>query len=158
MTAYDLPDDFGRHTRFEGTLLVEDTTDTDDRRKPQWTETEIYKTNGGRYVVWSEVLYRIRHQYRDCRRAQGYDLVPASADDTWACPTCNPDALDGGYAHESRTKIDICDTVEALINRLATPNNQTGLRSHSHFSQALLARISEADDAVRDVWMEQVVL
>lgn len=158
MTAYDLVDDFGRHTRFEGELLVEDTTDTEDGHKPQWTDTAIYRTNGGRYIVWSEANYRIRHLTDTCRRAAGYDLVTATADDTWACPTCNPEKLPGGYGHDSRVKLDVCETPNELIARMSTINQQTGLRTHSQYSQALLARVSELDAAVHDAWMNQVVL
>lgn len=158
MTTFDLVDDFGRHTRFEGELLVEDTTDTPDRRKPQWTDTEIYRTTGGRYVVWNEVQYRVRHAVKSCRKAVGYSLVPAEDDDTWACPSCNPDGLPGGYGQDSRARVDVCDTPQDLIARMSSINQNTGLRTHSHFSQALLARISDIDEAVRAAWMDQVVL
>lgn len=158
MASYDLVDDFGRHTKFEGELLVEETTDTVDLSKPQWTDTEIYRTEGGRYVVWSEVQYRVRHHSKWCRRAQGYELKDAGDGDTWACPTCNREKTSGGYGQESRVKLDVCETPEELVARLSSINSQTGLRIHSQFSQALLAQISEKDEAVRDLWMEQVVL
>jgi hypothetical protein len=157
MNTYDLVDDFGRHTKFDGELLVDDTTDTEARRKPQWTDTEIYRTEGGRYIVWSETHYRIRHLTESCRRASGYDLVVARPGDTWACPHCNPDDVPGGYGHESRVKVDVCQDPAELIAAMSSVNQKTGLRSHSQYSQALLARVSDADADVRASWMEQVV-
>jgi len=158
MQAYDLVDDFGQHTKFEGELLIDDTTDTAERRKPQFTDTEIYRTAGGRYVVWQETLYRVRHLSCTCPRASGYDLVPADEDDTWPCPSCNPDGRPGGYGQRSRIKVDICETPQELIMRLSTINQMTNLRTHSTFSRALLARVSEVDAPLREAWMEQVVL
>lgn len=155
---YELLDDFGRKTKFEGFLLVDDTTDTEDRRKPQWTDTEVYKTTGGKYVVWSDVQYRVRHLSRNCHKTQGYDIVPAEESDSWACPACNPDKiLDGGYGQQDRVTVDVCNTPTELIMRFSSINQQTGLRTHSNFSKALLAQISEVDDDVREAWMEQVV-
>lgn len=158
MDTFDLVDDFGRHTRFTGEVLVEESTDTADHHKPQWTETTIYRTDGGRYVVWAEVQYRVRHTTRNCRKALGYRLVTADPDDTFNCRECNPGDLPGGWGQDSKVKIDVCDTPADLIARMSSINQNTGLRTHSTYSQALLARVSEVDDSVRETWMEQVVL
>lgn len=157
MTTYDLEDDFERHTRFTGTLLVEDTTDTDDERKPQWTVTRIYRTDGGRYVVWSEVNYRVRHASTNCRKLPPDDVLTAAKSDTWPCPHCNPNGLPGGYGQASKVKVDVCENPAQLIARLGSINQQTGLRTHSQFSRALLADISDEDEAVAAAWMTQVV-
>lgn len=158
MNNFDLVDDFGRHTRFTGEVLVEDTTDTPDRHKPQWTETTIYRTDGGRYVVWAEAQYRVRHLARTCRKALGYRLVTAEEDDTYNCPVCNPGDLSGGYGQDSKVKVDVCETPAELIARMSSINQNTGLRTHSNYSQALLRQVSDRDEAVREAWMEQVVL
>lgn len=158
MTVHDLVDDFGQHTKFEGELLVDDTTDTAERRKPQWTDTEIYRTEGGRYVVWQETSYRVRHRSRNCARASGYELVEADEEDTWACPGCNSEGNPGGYGQRSRVKVDVCETPQELIMRMSSINQNTGLRTHSNFSRSMLARVSEVDEALREAWMEQVVL
>lgn len=157
MEPFDLVDDFGRHIRFNGEILVEDSTDSPEHRKPQWTDTTIYRTEAGRYIVLAESNYRIRHQTPTCRRANGYELVSADESDTWACPTCNPDDVPGGYGQDTRMKVDVCDTPAELIARMSTINQQTGLRTHSHYAQSLLARVSELDTAVRDAWMVQEV-
>lgn len=153
---YELEDDFGRVTKFDGDLLVSETTDTEDHRKPQWTDTDVYRTAGGQYVIWSNSQYRIRHLAR-CRKTAGYDLIPAEDSDTFPCPVCNPDNLPGGYGQLDRVKVEVCKTPEDLINWLSSINNNNGVRTHSQYSQALLAKISDVDDAMHSAWMEQVV-
>ena len=153
MTDIEVYDSFGRRTVFRGDQLVSDTTDTDDRRKPQWLDIDIWRTEGGSFVVKKAVQYRLVHATRGCRRAEGYDLRPAGRGDTHPCPACTPEALPpaGGWAQQPRVMVDAYRTPEDLIESLKVDGKFTRL------SRALLADLSDADERINALWNTVVV-
>lgn len=146
-------DSYGRRTVFRGELLVSDTTDTDDGRKPQWLDIDIWRTEGGSYVVKKAVQYRVAHDRENCARLDGYTLRTASLDDTFACPTCSSGGVPaiGGWAQEARVTVDVYREPEQLIESLKVDGKWTRL------SRTLLADLSEQDDAIDRLWNTVVV-
>jgi hypothetical protein len=152
MKDLTLVDDFGRRTVFTGKLLADEHSDTRDGHKPQWVEISVWRTQGGSYVVRRTTRYRVRHVREDCRRAEGYDLVPANGDDTYSCTACNKvGSSTGGYAQAPRISIDAYRSPEELIAGLETNGR------HSNLARALLADLSEQDPAVDTAWNTVVV-
>lgn len=151
MKAMTLTDDYGRSHMFTGELLVSDTTDTDDERKPQWVEIDVWRTEGGSYVVQVATHYRVRHTSVNCSRADGYELAPADSDDTYACPGCNKGDHPGGWGQLSRINVDAYRTPAELIESF----KQNG--QHTNFGRAILAEISNLDDAVDAAWNTVVI-
>jgi hypothetical protein len=148
-----ITDEFGRQTVFEGELLVEETTDSSTGSKPQWLEVDVWRTEAGNYIVRRTTRYRIRHANENCDRADGYDLAPATPDDTYDCPSCQRawpyDST--GFRQTSRITVDVYETPQALIS---------GFQSDGRFNnlaRAILANISEQDDRVDVLWNKVVV-
>jgi hypothetical protein len=151
-TEVTVTDSYGRRTKFKGELLVEDTTDTDDRRKPQWLDIDIWRTEGGSFVVQKVVNYRIVHALSDCARLAGYEVRSATADDTFACPSCNPEGrTHGQLAQQPRVTVDVYKLPEELIDSLRVEGKYTRL------SRTLLADLSEQDDRIDRLWNTVVV-
>lgn len=141
-------DSYGRRTVFKGELLVSDTTDTEDGRKPQWLDIDIWRTEGGSYVVKKAVQYRLVHNRQDCTRLDGYETRQPGAEDTHPCRTCNPEGrpVATGWAQKSRVTVDVYRAPEELIESLKVDGKWTRL------SRALLADMSEQDDRIDRLW------
>lgn len=151
MKSFQLEDDFGRRTLFTGELLVDDHTDTSDGRKPQWVEVQVWRTEGGSYVVRRTTRYRVRHATDACPRAEGYELVPATEDDTYRCRTCNEHGTVGGYAQAHRIVVDAYRTPQELIESFQIDGR------YSNLARAILADLSEQDADVNATWNTVVV-
>lgn len=153
MEDFTATDSYGRKTVFRGELLVADTTDTEDGRKPQWVDIDIWRTEGGSYVVKKEVRYRLVHARENCSRLDGYTTRAPGDDDTHPCRTCNPEGriVRPGWAQESRETVDVYRTPEELINSLRVEGK------HTRLSRTLLADLSELDDRIDAIWNTVVV-
>lgn len=153
MTDITATDSYGRKTVFRGELLVSDTTDTDDGRKPQWLDIDIWRTEGGSFVVKKEVHYRLVHSRETCPRLDGYATRQPTREDTHGCRTCCPDGLPlgTGWAQESRVTVDVYREPEDLIASLRVEGKYTRL------SRTLLADLSEQDDRIDRLWNTVVV-
>jgi hypothetical protein len=147
MNEITLMDDFGRRTVFTGEKLLEESTDTNRSIKPQWLEVEVWRTEGGNFVVLRKQQYRIHHLDEECSRAEGYDLSPATEEDTYACPTCNKTGILGqGWSQDSRVTVDVCNTPQDLI-----ANFQVDGR-FSNLARTILADLSELDERLDAAW------
>jgi len=146
-------DHFGRRTEFTGEQLIYETTDSSQGDKPQWLEVDVWRTEAGNFVVKRTTRYRIRHLKEECSRADGYELSPATREDTYACPSCNKlGFLTGaGFAQDPRITVDVYNTPQDLI---------AGFQSEGRFNnlaRAVLADICEKDDRVDAAWNRVVV-
>lgn len=151
-----LEDEYGKRTRFRGVRLVSETTDTEAGDKPQWAEMDVWRTEGGAYIIHRITRYRYRHLSDECSRL-GTNLIPRppGEDDTYPCPLCNPHGViepGRGYGVEPRSAVDIARTPEDLIRMIA---NRDG--TYSGLARQVLTDISEQDNRVSDLWMEEVV-
>lgn len=151
-----LVDEYGKRTKFRGTLLASGTTDTESGEKPQWAELDIWRTEAGAYIIQRKTSYRYRHLSDSCRRL-GLNLIPRQATeaDNYPCPSCNQRGVvepGKGYGVEDRIAVDIARTADDLIRMLSN-----GDGTYSGFVRATLADICEQDQAVADLWLEEVV-
>lgn len=151
-----LTDEYGKRTRFRGTRLVSETTDTETGEKPQWAEFDVWKTQAGSFVIHRITNYRVRHLSDRCRRL-GANLLPRTPTetDTSPCPACNPNNViepGRGYGVEPRSAVDVAKNPSELIRMLASSDG-----SYSGLARTILAEISEQDSAVADLWMEEVI-
>lgn len=152
MNDFTLEDDFGRRTVFTGVQLIDEHTDTSDGRKPQWLEIGVWRTEGGSFVVQRTTCYRIRHARENCPRAEGYDLVEATKEDTYLCPLCNKNGeLEGGYAQAARVSVNAYHSPQELIDSFRLDGR------YSNLARAILADLSEQDEAVDAAWNTVVV-
>jgi hypothetical protein len=147
MNEIKLIDQFGQSTVFAGELLADEHSDTSDRRKPQWVEIYVWRTEAGSFVVHTITRYRVRHQDPTCSRAEGYELTTPVSDDTFACASCNQDGnLEGGWAQSSRITVVAHHTPQALIDSFQTDGR------HSNLARSILADISDRDEGVDGLW------
>jgi hypothetical protein len=147
MTEINITDEFGKRTVFTGQRLVDEHTDTSDGRKPQWVQISVWRTEAGSFVVRTLTCYRVRHQDKGCRRAEGYDLTKPMSDDTFPCSSCNQDGdLVGGWAQASRMTVEAHHTPQALIDSFQTDGR------HSNLARSILADISDEDEGVDALW------
>lgn len=149
-----LVDDFGRRTVFNGEKLVEESTDNERSVKPQWVEVDVWRTQAGSFVVQRRTCYRIRHLWEDCHKAEGYELSPATADDTYECLHCTGKGLAQspvGWGQDDRISIDVYDTPQDLI--LGFQNDG----KFSNLARAILADIAEQDAQVDAAWNTVIV-
>lgn len=152
MRNYEVFDDFGRRTVFEGVKLVAESTDTEDARKPQWVEVVVWRTTGGSFIVQRTTHYRVRHTSDRCGRAEGYDLVPATPLDTYPCVSCNKAGLlEGGLAQSTRISVDVYKTPAELIESFRVEGR------YSNLARTVLADIAEQDVEFDQAWNTVVV-
>lgn len=147
-TSTTLTDSFGQVTEFTGKRLG--AIDTFAAHKPSWWEVEVYRTEGGSYVVHWSRYSNLRHQDPECTRllAGGAKAVPADLQDyPLPCKTCGP----GRWGASDRISVDAVETAPALIKLLVgdVPNNTI---------RAFLAELSEVDDDIYESWMRKVIL
>lgn len=151
MTQFELVDDYGQVTRFDGELLVQETSDTEDERKPQYTDIDVWRTSRGNFVVLRQVHYRYRHASRGCERLDGnITLREPRPTDTYSCPKCNPLRVlepGMGYGMASRKDVDIYPTAGHLIKSMEQPNG-----SYSGLSKSILSELSTKDDDIKNTW------
>lgn len=149
---FTLEDDFGRRTMFTGVQLIDEHTDTSSGNKPQWLEIGVWRTEGGSYVVRRTTRYRIRHDRDTCPRAEGYDLVEPTEDDTYLCPTCNKGGtLEGGYAQADRISVEAHHHPQDLIDSFRLDGK------YNNLARAILADLSEQDERIDECWSTVVV-
>lgn len=147
MTDQVLIDDFGRRTVFTGELLVEETTDSDVNLKPQWLEIEVWRTLQGNFVVRRSTFYRIRHLRENCIKADGYDLSPATDDDTYFCGECNKaETMDNGFSQQPRVTIEVYESPEDLILSFKADGR------FSNLARGVLADLADLDERVDAAW------
>lgn len=144
-----IKDEFGRTVRFNGgTHLVSETTEAE--RSKQWTEADIWRTNGGAYVVRLVTVFRVLHVDRECRRFGNNHIPrPAIADDWFPCPDCDPTRSSiGKFGVVNRCAVDVADSPADLVHSMKDQNGVI-----SNFRRYLLSLVSEQDKAVHDLWM-----
>lgn len=153
MREYVVVDDFGRKTQFTGEKLVAESTDSLDADKRSWQEVTVWRTEAGNFVVERQTHYRLRHLSDHCRKADGYELVPATALDTIPCTVCNPQgSLEGGHAQAARITVDAYTTPGELISSFRSQDGR-----YSNLARLVLADLSEQDQRVDDAWNTVVV-
>lgn len=151
MKDYTVEDDFGRRTVFVGEHLIDrETTDNTEGTKPQWLEVDVWRTAAGKFVVRRVTKYRINHATDGCPRADGYALSPSRDSDTYLCPSCKGDPVEG-WRQDDRITVDAYDTPQDLILGFANEGR------YNNLARAILADISEQDERVDAVWNTVVV-
>ena len=143
MTEIAATDSFGRRTVFRGVELISDTTDNGEKR--QWTDIDVWRTEGGAYVVKRAVHYRTVHARKNCPRLEGYVIREADDEDTVNCDVCNRAGRDG-WAQGSRVTVDVYREPEDLIEGLKLKGEWT------YFSKLVLAELSDKDKRIDALW------
>lgn len=153
MSQITAVDSYGRKTVFAGERLIADTTDTEDGRKPQWLDIDIWRTEGGAFVVQRAINYRVVHIRQGCPKLEGYDTRTPGSDDTVACKTCNPEGaiVNHTWAQQSRVTVDVYREPQELIESLKVKGEYTRL------SRSLLADLSDQDERIEALWNTVVV-
>lgn len=147
MRDHVVTDDFGRRTQFSGEKLVSESTDTAAGTKPQWLDVTVWRTRAGSFIVERVTHYRVRHIDDLCPRAEGYEIIPPTVLDTYACPNCNKaGAVDGGFAQADRITVEVYQTPEELIASFKIDGR------FSNLARTILADISEQDERVDLAW------
>jgi hypothetical protein len=144
-----LVDDYGRRVVFEGEQLVGDTTDTSDGRKPQWLDIDIWRTDGGNYVVKRAVRYRVVHASENCARAEGYELVTGTG--SYPCNICNTGKGHSGWVQTPRVTVEVFNSPEEFIESLKVDGR------HSRMARAILAEMAEQDTRIDALWNTVIV-
>lgn len=153
MRDYVVQDDLGRRTQFTGEKLVGESSDSIDADKRSWQEINVWRTRSGNFVVERQTHYRVRHLSDMCRRADGYELVPATNMDTIACNVCNPNkVLEGGFAQAARITVDAYTTPGELITGFKSSDGK-----YSSIARLVLADIAEQDERVDEAWNTVIV-
>lgn len=148
MRDYVVQDDLGRRTQFTGEKLVGESSDSIDADKRSWQEVNVWRTRSGNFVVERQTHYRIRHLSDMCRRADGYELVPATSLDTVPCNVCNPTkVLEGGISQASRITVDAYTTPGELIASFRSSDGK-----YSNLARLVLADVAEQDERVDEAW------
>ncbi len=149
-----ITDDFGRRTSFRGNKLIAESTDTAAGTKPQWLDVDVWRTEGGNWVVKRTTHYRVRHTSDTCHRADGYELIPPTHLDTYPCPSCNKaSVLEGGLGQASRITVESYRTSQELIDSFKDPKDG----KYSNLARTILADLAEQDDRLDELWNNVVV-
>lgn len=153
MKSIAATDSYGRRTVFRGELLVSENTDDLNGLKPQWVEVDVWRTEGGAFVVRKATHYGIIHADADCARLVGYATRRPTEDDTYACRTCVPNDAQvvTGWAQESRITVDAYRTAADFIESLKVKGE------FNRLSRTLLAEVSRKDAGVDALWNTVVV-
>ena len=155
-------DDGDRVLQFEGEHLAHSTSKRDD--SPRWSEFDLYRTNGGSYVV-SRVGYSNVYHTADCSVVSKGRHAPAQVatltEDAVPCEECRPTA-EIGQAHEliyperPLPWAQACPTADAAIEALAKYDVDDN-RYFTRVARQLATRAAKKDWRVRDAYYVEVV-
>ena len=155
--------DGDRVLRFEGVLLAHSTSFKDEAER--WVEFDLYRTEGGSYVIGRTGYSRLFH-------AKGCDIVrkgrhrPAQVatlgEGSIPCPMCNPSAsLDTQagemiYPEQPLHWAQACPTADAAVEALAK-YDVDGNRYFTHVARALIRDAAKLDESLRDAYFIETI-
>lgn len=145
-----LVDDQGRVTLFDGDLLL--STSTDDPVKPKWVDIEVWRTNGGNWVVRRATHHRLNHASEYCESTRGQEVEQTDPDDvTLGCSRCGGQPGTIGWRIVSRITVDTYMSTKELVESF----KRDGV--YSQLGRTILSDLSRLDNRVWALWMETVV-
>lgn len=162
--SWELKDDDGRITKFDGVQLA--TATSDNGQALRWTEVALYRTIGGAYVIHKigrTVAYHVRDA-TSCKSHGSETEVSVALKDCRTliiCPVCSPRDLED-YAPSAKVRVE-ADRSTVLI--AASPGDAVaacytdiqGQRYLTKTASRALKAAADLDDSLRLAWMVQVV-
>ena len=151
--------DGARTLQFEGVRLAASTSERPD--SPRWIEFELYKTDGGKYVL-SRVGVSLIYHSAVCPLVVRYGLHEDSEDklslDAVPCDSCRPGKLEPiVYPEKTRywtlVSFDPYDVIDALYT-----GNSRGPKYLTKVAERLLDVASNADVDIDAAYKIQIVL
>lgn len=137
--------------------------------KTRWTEIEVYRTQGGIYIVHRIGVTTLAH-LEDCEQLKRYHKrytpgINAIASDEFPpekrepCEDCKPDLqfmLHNEPAalkfERDRHQVHICETPEGVIQALHTPNRDTGKRELGSLAGSAVSMAADRDPLLASVF------
>lgn len=159
--------DSTRRYAFTGTRLAY--VSSEKPFKNRWTEIEVYRTQGGIYIVHRIGVTTLVH-LEDCDQLKRYhkrycpgingiasdELAPEDRD---PCPDCNPDLAALLHSEPAilkferdRHQVHICETPEDVIQALHTPNRDTGKKELGSLAGSAVSMSSDRDPLLASVF------
>lgn len=147
-----------RSLSFEGTMLSSSTSKEYGRTR--WVEFELYRTNGGQYVL-SRVGKSICYHRPACSVVSRNHIDPISRDEVdpeyVACPDCQPLPSDRMVCPEQpRHWAQVSETPDGVLSSLHK-YDEHGTRYLTHVAKRLLADAAGRDEDIRDVFLSEHV-
>ena len=154
--------DGDRILKFEGAVLGHASSFSPDAER--WVEFDLYRTEGGSYVV-ARTGYSVLFHAEGCGVLRKGRHRPAQvatlAEDSRPCTLCNP-TVSVDQAHEliyPETPIhwaQVCQSADAVIEALAKYDT-SGSRYFTNVSRELIRQAAELDTAIKDAYyVEQI--
>lgn len=159
-----IQDTDGRQVRFEGDLIGEATSR--EPRSLRWSETRIWRTRAGSYIVQKVGRTLVFHStsgrcrtgekvaVRDIPRDQLANLIP--------CPKCRPDAVtsaqedDEVRLEEDRYTVHISETARGAVECCRSVDDD-GVQFTTWYNADALRKASEVDEDIRAAYAVRVV-
>ena len=147
--------DGARALAFDGELLAKSTSHRHGGTR--WVEFELYKTNGGSYVL-SRVGRSIMFHSPTCSLVKQYNLRKGTPDfDGVPCEICQPDDYeDDLFPEKQRYWAQVMERPQAVLESLMKYDSD-GTRYLTLVAQRLLADASTHDNEVKNVYLTEYV-
>lgn len=131
---------------FRGERLSHATTN--DGKRLRWTEVEIYRTEGGKYVTTRVGKSLVYHDVLGCGYGKPIDTVPASAR---PCPVCRPDDDADLTLEQDRCMAQVSSTPEGVIEFL-TLYDDDDVRYIPAVNKRAILEACEKDEALHTAY------
>lgn len=151
--------DGSRIIQFEGERLASSSSRRGNSQR--WIEFNLYRTDGGVYVLAREGVSKIYHA-PGCsviKRNSLSDMPRSELDaDMEPCDLCNPDDADFPmiYPERSRYWAQVCETPPSVLDILYKYDD-SGARYLTLVAQRLLEDASNVDPAIADVYLVETI-
>lgn len=167
-TTYELAN-YDRLLRFRGTLIGHATSRRgQDADQIRWTEVDIYRTDGGQYVLHKIGKSRVFHAGPNMCSTTGGRLTtskqvllwkPDKLMDIAPCPICKPGAVGDNVnvVVERDRGITFTSTTARGIVESAYSQDQDGVTYLTKVAERALAEASAEDEEIREAFRVDII-
>jgi hypothetical protein len=150
----EIMDDGGRMIRFDGEQLG--SASTRERDSIRWSETRIWKTTGGKYIMQKVGRSLVFHATGGCKYGTEVYLGDMPCD-YLPCPVCKPSKSEMYVKQENdRFTVHVSDSAEGIVES-AKLQDDDGVWYTTRVDREALEQAANADDEMHEAYFVTVV-
>lgn len=145
--------------QLNGTLLA--SSSSYEAGKPRWVEFQLFRTNGGQYVI-SRIGYSLYFHADQCALVTRNRLSPVHESELLVaaipCEKCKPSRIDvrGVYPERPRYYASVSEKPSGVVDSLTQRDTNTS-KYLTNVAKSLLAAASLEDEDIREAFSVRVV-
>lgn len=145
--TFVLKDALQRNREFTGVHIAAASTETPDY--PRWTTMDLYRTDDGRYILYTVGHSVVYHLINSPCNSGTYTEADRLPEDAEPCPRCAAPAHPDGPVNLENPLIKLvaCADADGVRTALTHTDRKTGTVAVSHVAQRLLMDAARKDPA-----------